>query len=48
MKHLKTLNRTILAILGFSLAQVGFAQEKRNLEATERPVVPANLGQTGN
>ena len=47
MKYFKTLNHTILSILGFSLVQVGFAQE-RNLEATERPVVPANLGQPGN
>ena len=48
MKNLKILNRTILTILCFSLVQAGFAQEKRNLEATERPVVPANLGQPGN
>ena len=50
MKHLKTLNRTILAVLCFSLVQVGFAQQETrpNLEATERPVVPANLGHPGN
>ena len=49
MKYLKILNSTILAILGIALAQVGFAQPKqRNLEATERPVVPTNLGQPGN
>ncbi len=47
MKHLKTLNCTVLITIGLTYAQVGFAQ-KRNLEATERPVVPANLGQPGN
>ena len=47
MKQLKTLNKLALATIGLSLAQVGFAQ-KRNLEATERPGAPANIGQPGN
>ncbi len=47
MKHLKTINCTISTIFSLLFAQFGFSQE-RNLEATERAVVPANLGQPGN
>lgn len=47
MKQLKTLNKIALATIGLSLAQVGFAQQ-RNLEATERPGAPANIGQPAN
>jgi len=46
MKHIKTINKIALAAIGLSVAQVGFAQ--RNLEATERPGAPANLGQPAN
>jgi hypothetical protein len=46
MKQLKTLNKLALATISLSLAQIGFAQ--RNLEATERPGAPTDLGQPAN
>jgi hypothetical protein len=46
MKQLKALNKFALVAIGLSVAQVGFAQ--RNLEATERPGAPADLGQPAN
>ena len=48
MKQLKAFNKLAVVAIGLSAAQIGFAQDKRNLEATDRPGVPANLGQPGN
>lgn len=48
MKQLKTLHQISLVAIVLSVPQVGFAQDTRNLEATDRPGVPANLGQPGN
>ena len=47
MKHLNIIKIAVVISIGLTSAQIGFAQEQRNLEATERPVVPANLGQPG-
>ena len=41
MKQLKTLHQISLVAIVLSVPQVGFAQDTRNLEATDRPGVPA-------